>query len=138
MAELYHLLFTSMAREDLGEVELYDILIESAENNRKNGLTGMLAYRDGVFLETLEGDRIKVFEAYDRIMNDDRHIEVVLLDVGAIEERQFDTYKMCFESQLERTCSHTGHHMNCTEAKTLLTGITKPTKRVVELLTMIC
>ncbi|MFT4682083.1 MAG: hypothetical protein ACI9FU_001562 [Granulosicoccus sp.] len=138
MSKLYHLLFTSIARDDLDDVALYDLLIESAENNRQNQLTGLLAYRDGAFLETLEGDRKRVFETYDRIKDDERHIDVTLLELEPIEERQFTGFNMCFESKLEKTLSQSGHYMNYTDAESLLSDIKKPTKGVIEMLTMIC
>lgn len=103
MAELYCLLFTSIARDDIDDVALHDLLVESAQNNAKNKLTGLLVYRDGVFLETLEGDRTDVYKAYDRIMDDDRHLDVTLLELEPIDERRFTDYKMCFESEFEKT-----------------------------------
>ncbi len=138
MTELYQLLFTSIARNDMGDVELHELLVESARNNIQNDLTGMLAFRDGVFLETLEGERIRVFEAYDRILADDRHEDVQLLELGPIEARSFSTYKMCFDSQFEKTNRNTGNYMSCAEAESFLANIEQPTKAVVELLTMIC
>ena len=95
-------------------------------------------YRDGVFLETLEGDRTDVYKAYDRIMDDDRHLDVTLLELEPIDERRFTDYKMCFESEFEKTHGHTGHYMNHVDAERLLGNIEKPTKGVIELLTMIC
>ncbi len=54
----------------------------------------MLCFADGVFLQTLEGGRSTVSALYNRIVQDSRHSDVVLLSYEEIQERRFAGWAM--------------------------------------------
>ena len=75
---------------------LQAILRTSRRNNPKNGLTGVLCYAPGLFLQCLEGPRMAVNEMYHRIMNDPRNKAVTLLVYTDIDERIFEKWDMAY------------------------------------------
>jgi hypothetical protein len=60
------------------------------------GITGLLLYRDGDFLQVLEGDAEAVEKIYDDILKDPRHTGVIRVLKQEIEEREFSDWKMGF------------------------------------------
>ncbi|MFZ6799271.1 BLUF domain-containing protein [Undibacterium sp. Di24W] len=83
------------------ESELSTILSASVRNNEKNGITGMLVYKNGRFLQVLEGKKENVLETYGRIGKDPRHQSIVLLLKDAIESRDFKDWSMGFKKLLD-------------------------------------
>jgi Sensors of blue-light using FAD len=70
------------------------ILAESRSHNPGCGITGVLCYGGGIFLQALEGGRTQVSELYGHIQKDVRHKDVVLLDYEEITERRFGGWTM--------------------------------------------
>ena len=70
------------------------ILAVSRQNNRSDGITGLL-YSDGKrFLQALEGPEDKVEAAFIRISADLRHRAVVVLSRRTITAREFGDWEM--------------------------------------------
>ncbi len=55
------------------------ILRKSKANNPALGITGVLCFSEGIFLQVLEGGRSAVNRLYNRIAADPRHTDVELL-----------------------------------------------------------
>ena len=70
------------------------IVRQSKAHNGAAGITGLLCFSDGVFLQVLEGGRNAVSALYNRIASDPRHREVVLLHYAEIGERRFSGWAM--------------------------------------------
>ncbi|MES2945556.1 MAG: BLUF domain-containing protein [Pseudomonadota bacterium] len=70
------------------------ILLQSRSHNPACGITGILCYGGGIFLQALEGGRNQVSELYGHIQKDPRHKEVVLLLYEEITERRFGGWTM--------------------------------------------
>ena len=90
---LVRLLYASRAT-DPSCAAIEDILQQSRSVNPSQGITGILCYGGGVFLQALEGGRSAVNELYGHILRDARHREVVLLDYEEISERRFGGWTM--------------------------------------------
>lgn len=90
------LVYVSFATEPFSDAQLDALLEKSRRNNTRDGLSGMLLYRDGDFLQVLEGPEDKVREAYARIARDSRHGGIMLLDESQISERAFTDWSMGF------------------------------------------
>jgi hypothetical protein len=90
---LVRLLYASRA-VDAGPEAIESILAQSREFNPANGITGVLCYGNGVFLQCLEGGRVEVNELYRRIVGDARHRDVTLLQYDEILERRFGGWSM--------------------------------------------
>jgi hypothetical protein len=90
---LVRLLYCSRAVDTSPEA-VDAILAQSRQHNPVCGITGILCYGDGVFLQCIEGGRMQVSELYGSIQNDDRHKDVALLHFEEISERRFSGWSM--------------------------------------------
>lgn len=90
---LMQLIYTSQPF-GFDEATLNGILASARRNNKRDDITGALICRGDMYLQLLEGPRDKVTSAFARILQDDRHIEVVSLWSGDIEERLFPQWEM--------------------------------------------
>lgn len=91
---LVRLLYASRAVPAVDHEELLAILKKSKVNNPKVGITGVLCFSQGIFMQVLEGGRDAVSALYNRIANDARHADVVLLSYEEIAERRFAGWSM--------------------------------------------
>jgi hypothetical protein len=96
--KLFSLTYVSSAVRAFSEEELEDLLSTSRENNARLGITGMLLYKDGNFMQVLEGDEEGVRELYEKIARDPRHGGEIVLQQGHSEERNFPEWKMGFRN----------------------------------------
>ncbi|MEO1614726.1 MAG: BLUF domain-containing protein [Planctomycetota bacterium] len=92
--QLYQLIYASKTKPGTTMESYLEILRKSRLNNRRNGLTGMLAFGDGCFLQILEGDRRTVWRTFSKISNDPRHRDIELIDFSAATERLFGEWSM--------------------------------------------
>jgi hypothetical protein len=76
---VYQLLYRSKAKEGITAEDLVSILKASRKNNPKHNVSGILIYRQGYFLQILEGPEDKVVERYTIINKDPRHTDVKIL-----------------------------------------------------------
>ncbi|MDQ3057979.1 MAG: BLUF domain-containing protein [Pseudomonadota bacterium] len=90
---LVRLLYASRAVNTSAEA-IEAILTQSRQHNPLCGITGVLCYGGGVFLQAIEGGRMAVSELYGHIQRDPRHKDVVLLDYEEISERRFGGWTM--------------------------------------------
>ncbi len=91
---LVRLMYASRAASALGADDVAAVLRESIVNNPKVGVTGVLCHSGDIFLQVLEGGRSQVSHLYNRIVQDRRHRDVVLLSYEEIEERSFAGWAM--------------------------------------------
>ena len=70
------------------------ILSQSRQHNPSCGITGILCYGGGIFLQAIEGGRMPVSALYGHIQKDPRHKDVVLLHYEEITERRFGGWTM--------------------------------------------
>ncbi|MES2189205.1 MAG: BLUF domain-containing protein [Pseudomonadota bacterium] len=90
---LVRLLYASRAA-DQSPAATDAILAQSRSHNPACGITGILCYGGGIFLQALEGGRTQVSELYGHIQKDVRHKDVILLHYEEISERRFGSWTM--------------------------------------------
>ncbi len=90
---LVRLLYASRA-VDAATAEIESILAQSRQGNPGLGITGILCYGGGIFLQAIEGGRSAVSELYGHIQRDPRHKDVILLHYEEISERRFGGWTM--------------------------------------------
>ncbi|MEY4882478.1 MAG: hypothetical protein RIS34_332 [Pseudomonadota bacterium] len=90
---LVRLLYASRAL-DTSPDAIDAILSQSRQSNPSCGITGILCYGGGIFLQAIEGGRMAVSELYGHIQKDARHKDVVLLHYEEIAERRFGGWTM--------------------------------------------
>ncbi len=91
---MFHLVYVSSAVSPFSDQELDELLAISRTNNTKCGVTGMLLYLEGNFIQALEGEKDAVMATNLRIAKDPRHRGVLVLLQGDIEKRDFPDWSM--------------------------------------------
>lgn len=90
---LVRLLYASRAVDPSPEA-IETILSQSRQHNPGCGITGILCYGGGIFLQAIEGGRQPVSALYSHIQRDPRHKDVVLLHYEEVTERRFGGWTM--------------------------------------------
>ena len=73
---------------------LNGILLDARRCNERDDITGALIARGDLYLQLLEGAEEKVLATYDRIIGDDRHVNVNQLVQRQVEARMFPGWAM--------------------------------------------
>lgn len=95
---VYHVIYTSRATERLSQIEILDLLKISRRKNEARGLTGMLLYRDGNYMQFLEGEYRRVGSLMDRLGDDPRHQSIQIVRQGELPERLFAEWSMAYKN----------------------------------------
>lgn len=93
---MYHIIYISTASHLMEQAELLALLAKAREFNQSRGITGLLLYKDGYFVQILEGARDCLKGLLDKIRNDSRHYGVVTISEGEIPHREFSEWAMGF------------------------------------------
>jgi len=93
---LTRIIYTSTATKAFKPKDIEEILSKASLHNAKYDLTGMLCFSRNHFLQCLEGSRASVNKIYHKILNDNRHDEIVMLDYKEISEREFSEWSMAY------------------------------------------
>lgn len=96
MDQLWAVAYTSLASRPLSATELDGLLQDAQAFNREVGVSGVLCYDDGLFIQYFEGPYAAIARAYARIRASTMHRELVELSSSAISERQFEHWHMAF------------------------------------------
>ncbi|MFW9620643.1 MAG: BLUF domain-containing protein [Macromonas sp.] len=91
---LVRLLYVSRAVVPESQDAIQAILASARQHNLQNGITGILCYGGGVFVQAIEGGRLAVNRLYTQIIEDPRHKDVELLHYEEITERRFGGWTM--------------------------------------------
>ncbi len=95
--DLVSLVYVSSAIRQFEAPELLDILRTARRNNERLDVTGMLLYKDGNFMQVLEGRSAAVNDLMSSIERDGRHRGMIVLIKKPVEERQFASWSMAFQ-----------------------------------------
>ena len=90
------LLYVSSAYDPFTELQLTDLLSQSRLSNARVGITGMLLYKDGNFMQLIEGEEVEIDALQEKIRLDPRHHGMITLLRKPITERQFGKWSMGF------------------------------------------
>jgi hypothetical protein len=86
--------YVSAAPWNLLEEQLEAIVCEWRRLNALNGITGVLLYCDGNFMQYFEGEKEAVMATFDRIRASDSHYQINELMNQPILEREFSDWTM--------------------------------------------
>lgn len=103
---LQRLIYVSTATVEHGAAELSAVLASSVRHNRENGITGILLYGRGTFLQVLEGEPAALDETMERICADKRHHSLVVLERSGIVAREFGNWFMACGELTEEALSN--------------------------------
>ena len=90
---LVRLLYVSRALSDSAD-DIEAILAASRKKNPNNGITGIMCFGGGLYVQAIEGGRNAVNALFAQIVADKRHKDVVMLHYEEITERRFGGWTM--------------------------------------------
>ncbi|MBC6612916.1 BLUF domain-containing protein [Hymenobacter sp. BT507] len=93
---ILRLVYESRARQSFSEAELVDLLEEARTYNQQHGITGLLFYHNGHFIQFLEGGEDVLEPLYARIQKDRRHQQITMLYRAVQSQRVFTGWAMAF------------------------------------------
>jgi hypothetical protein len=82
----------------MGQRTLNDIARTAHRNNLESGVSGLLIFSEGQFIQILEGDTVEILQLVANIGVDKRNTNLKVLWHGSQRERQFPDWTMgCFD-----------------------------------------
>ena len=99
-----YILYCSFSKSKVSNAELKELLKKSVEWNSRESITGLLIYRfnkefnRGNFLQIIEGPKRSIDNVWPRIINDNRHHTVTILEEGSYDQRNFSNWSMGFKN----------------------------------------
>ena len=97
-APLVSLVYVSSAVELFSQAELLALLKISRRNNAPAGITGLLLYKEGNFMQVIEGEQTAIDRLQAKIARDPRHKGLLTLTQRPITQRQFSEWSMGFKN----------------------------------------
>lgn len=94
--DLVSLVYFSHAKRAYDDEALLALLELCRVNNAKAGISGMLLYHDGNFVQALEGPRRAIEDLFQRIHHDPAHEGIIATAITPIKQRQFADWNMGF------------------------------------------
>jgi hypothetical protein len=93
---LHCLRYQSTALQPLSTRDLEGLLCKARAFNSAHQISGMLLYREGKFLQVLEGEENTLRELYAKILHDPRHAEITVLSDEPLAQRSFAAWAMAY------------------------------------------
>ena len=97
--DLFGVTYTSEASRPLSAEDLDRLLVSARSRNSLVGVTGVLLYGEGRFVQYFEGMRDGVDDVYARIKRSDLHRNVMELEHQRISQRLFNRWFMGFRER---------------------------------------
>lgn len=94
--KVHHLVYVSTARPGLTDQDLEELLVQARDRNRSLGITGMLIFGAGNFIQALEGDEAAVKAVFASILCDPRHTGVITMVEFTDTARDFPDWSMAY------------------------------------------
>lgn len=95
--ECYSIVYMSEAIACFDEAALLHLLRQCRPANAQRGITGVLLYGGGYFIQVLEGCPAAVRRLYARIAADPRHGRLEILADGPVPHREFADWHLSFD-----------------------------------------
>lgn len=95
---MFYLIYVSHAADGLKSSDLHDILNKAHQVNANLGITGLLLYKNKRFMQLIEGQEDTVRGLYQKILQDPRHRDLIVLQEDTEPERQFPEWSMAFRN----------------------------------------
>ena len=90
------LCYVSSAKNSLTDLDIEHLFRVNKRNNTELGISGILVYNYGNFLQILEGDKQKINVLFQKISQDSRHNNIIKLIDTSTDEHIFDGYNSGF------------------------------------------
>jgi hypothetical protein len=104
--DISYVIYASYATDRLSQEKLLDLLKLSRHKNDAAALTGMLLYRDGTYLQFLEGRLDDIEKLLQVLRGDPRHKDMRIVRRGSTPERLFPEWTMAYKNLTGLKSSH--------------------------------
>jgi hypothetical protein len=94
---LISILYMSVASDSFGETDIAGLLEHARRRNAAFDVTGLLVYKEGRFMQLLEGPEPAVQDRYAAITHDPRHHDVSSRIREQITSRRFPDWSMAYQ-----------------------------------------
>lgn len=94
----FQLCYASSATHDFSRDELLELLTYARKSNAEKGITGLLLFQGGHFLQVLEGEPNEVRGLFKQIAKDERHADIALLFEELVSQAQYPDWSMGFQT----------------------------------------
>jgi hypothetical protein len=91
---MIRLLYFSQSKDVMSDEEVQSILQSSRRNNSALGITGVLVFGGGLFMQVLEGPEQAVLRLYVKILDDRRHGNSQIIHITPTDKRIFEGWSM--------------------------------------------
>jgi len=98
-SDLDSLVYVSSAVRLLDVEEISYLLKRARERNKEYGITGVLLYIGGNFMQYIEGPKDNLDIIYKIICEDKQHAGIIMVSRETIEDRQFGDWSMAFQTK---------------------------------------
>ncbi|MBF0266397.1 MAG: BLUF domain-containing protein [Gammaproteobacteria bacterium] len=90
------IIYTSDASPSFNEKYLPQLVESCQKQNTELGVSGILLYGTGKFLQVLEGDETEIDNIFIRILKDERHQNIIVIEENTIKKKDFENWSMGF------------------------------------------
>jgi hypothetical protein len=125
---MLQIIYASAASKIFSPEELQEILATARRNNTRLGISGMLLYNTGSFLQVLEGPEAAVTGVFANVANDPRHTNVDLVFRDTVESPEFEQWSMGFVDLTRSSQAQEGYVDYSLELETVLRDKTRAKK----------
>ena len=91
---ILRLTYISRYNTDNPKGEVTRILTQAQQNNERNGITGALVFNHNYFLQSIEGARPVINELLRKLVKDDRHQGLQIIECREVEQRHWSKWSM--------------------------------------------
>ena len=86
--------------------EVTRILAQAQQNNARNGITGALIFNHNYFLQSIEGARPLINDLLRKLIKDDRHFSLQVIECREVEQRRWDKWSMKYLTPTSQNKEH--------------------------------
>ena len=91
---ILRLTYISRYNTDNPKGEVTRILTQAQQNNERNGITGALVFNHNYFLQSIEGARPVINELLRKLVKDNRHHSLQVIECREVELRHWSKWSM--------------------------------------------
>ena len=91
---MIRILYLSQSKRDITDTQVNNILTTSKANNLTYGITGVLIYGGGLFMQVLEGPEQSTLRLYVKISEDRRHGDCKIIHITTANKQIFKKWSM--------------------------------------------
>lgn len=99
------IIYISEATANLSDSALFTLQQQARAEHQRAQLTGLLLYREGRFLQILEGPEAPLREFFNRVAVDPRHGKLEMLADGPKARPDFEHWYMSFACAIPQRCA---------------------------------